>query len=655
MKSKLHTLIITVTLITLLFGSALMASDWKLHSGMFNPSGIPSLPFTQPRFADMDADGDQDMILGSTSDKPVYISNTGSASSPQFTILEDLFSSVSSMDAEMAVAYDIDADGDLDLITGGYTGLHLYENTGNAVYGSFTKVSNFFSSITVSSNPIVDMGDIDNDGDLDLVLGLSESGEVKLYTNTGSDTAAVFSDANVMTLGDVGLYAYPVFCDPDSDGDLDILCGRDGLGLIYYQNNGSADAGNWSANATPFSGLAQEHYFNSPAMVDIDNDGKQDLIYGDANGPLTYYHNSGTASSPSWTENTTLFGGTIDIGGASTPFFIDRDGDGDQDMFTGSNLGDVKLCENRGTPTAATFKLVKTYSALKHSMYSHVTIAETNGDDYPDALVGDLSGDVYYHTGTSTGFVYQNNAVTLTNVGDWATPCFVDMDKDGDQDIVVGNGDGYLIYYENQGSTTQPMWSEIYNYFDSLDVGHNSVPAFADLDFDGDLDMMVGESFWNIYYYENVDGNWVEDTSMALGLEGKQNPSPAFADLDGDGDQDIVLGNYDGYFDYYENLREVVAIKPETSLPEHFDLCAYPNPFNPTTEISFDLPVAGTVDLSVFDITGRHVANLLNTYKSSGSHKVHFNAGQDISTGIYFCRLSLNGRIVQTTKLTLLK
>ncbi|MEA2077381.1 MAG: T9SS type A sorting domain-containing protein [Candidatus Marinimicrobia bacterium] len=650
-----------VILITLIISSLLSASDWKLNPGMFNPSGVPSLTFSQPRFADMDADGDLDMILGSTADKPLFLTNTGTSTSPQFTFIDDIFSSVSELDAEMGVCYDIDKDGDLDLITGGYTGIQLYDNTGNAVSADFSKVNDFFSGLSVGTNPIVDMGDIDDDGDLDMVVGLSESGIVKFYINSGSDTAAIFLESSVQTIGDIGLYAYPVFCDPDSDGDLDILCGRDGYNFTYYQNTGSAASASWQVNSSVFSGLGGDSYFNSPAMVDINGDGNEDLIYGNYAGPLIYYRNSGTTSSPAWTENTTLFGGVIDVGGASTPFFIDRDNDGDLDMFSGTQMGDVKLYRNDGTTTAATFKYVKTYTALKHSIYSSVSVAEATADGLVDALVGDLSGNIYYHSGTSSGFLYQNNALTIGNIGDWSAPRFIDMDKDGDQDIVAGNGDGYLTYFENQGSSTQPLWSEIFNYFDSLDVGNNCVPAFADLDFDGDYDMIAGEGFRDIHYYENQAGIWVEDTSMVEGIVAKQNASPAFADLDGDGDQDLILGNYDGTFDYYENTREVVGITPITLIPEQYSLNNYPNPFNPSTAISYSIYAEASMDkqlhvkLMIYNISGKLITTLIDENKLAGEYTLNFIAPETMSTGIYFCKLMVNGSIADTKKITLLK
>ena len=644
--------ILTVILITLL-SATMFASDWKLHPGMFNPSGVPSLTFSQPRFADLDADGDMDLILGSTSNTPLYFTNTGTKTSPQFSLIDDIFSSVNSLDAEFGVCYDMDADGDLDMVTGGYSGLQLYLNTGNAVAPVFEKTDGFFSGLTATRNPVADMGDIDNDGDLDMVVGFSEDGSVKLYTNIGTDSLAIFQESSAVTLGDLGLFAYPVFCDPDNDGDLDILCGQDGHYLTYFQNTGTATSGSWATNGGVFSGLGADTYFNSPAMVDINGDGKQDCIYGSYTGPLNYYRNTGTTSAPSWTVNTSLFGGNIDVGGASTPYFIDKDRDGDLDMITGTQMGDIKLYRNDGSAAVPAFKYATTYTPLKHSIYSFVSFAEVTGDASYDALVGDLNGNIYYHVGS--GYTFSSTSLPIADIGDWSAPRFIDMDKDGDQDIVAGNEEGNLVYFENQGSAVQPLWSEIYNYFGGLDVGSNCVPAFADLDFDGDYDLLAGGGYRKAHYYENVEGTWVEDTTMVEGISVKQNASPAFADLDGDGDQDLIIGNYDGNFDYYENLRDVVAIKPEIAVVYDFALNAYPNPFNPSTSISFKLMGDSRLELEIFDLTGKKIASVLNEHRSAGSYTVDFTANETMSTGIYFCRLQVDGFIADTQKITLLK
>lgn len=79
----------------------------------------------------------------------------------------------------------------------------------------------------------------------------------------------------------------------------------------------------------------------------------------------------------------------------------------------------------------------------------------------------------------------------------------------------------------------------------------------------------------------------------------------------------------------------------------------FPNPFNPSTTISFSLPQSQNVELKVFDMLGNEVALLLDEYKSAGEHKIEFN-GSELSTGIYFYQMKA-GDFIKTKKLVLLK
>ncbi len=169
---------------------------------------------------------------------------------------------------------------------------------------------------------------------------------MRVYLNTGTSYDGIFVEESMQLIGDVGLYAYPIFCDMDNDGDQDILCGRDEHGFVYYQNNGTTSSPVWENNSSLFSGLGNTTYWNSPDLVDLDNDTDYDLIFGTADGPLQYYVNTGTLSSPQWQENTNLFGGIIDAGGASSPILFDFDGDVDLDLICGTQLGDIKYYKN---------------------------------------------------------------------------------------------------------------------------------------------------------------------------------------------------------------------------------------------------------------------------------------------------------------------
>ncbi len=541
-----------------LLSSLAFAQPWEQDDAVFNPSGVPSFTFSQPRFADLDADGDMDMLLGNTNRSPLYMVNSGTAASPAFVPGNDITADISSLDAEVGVCADMDADGDLDLVTGGYTGLHFFQNTGTAASPVFAELEGYFAGVSVGSNPVPALADMNADGAPDLVVGLSEDGGVRLYWNTGTASAGQFIQTSMQEIGDVGLYAYPTIRDLDDDGDQDILCGRDNYGFIYYQNTGTATAGDWQPNSTVFAGLGGSTYWNSPELVDLTGDGLYDLVFGTASGPLLYYVNTGTTAAPAWTQNTTLFGGVLDVGGASNPVFFDFDGDGDLDMISGSQLGYIKYFQNTGTAAAPAWEQDDSYFAgIDHSIYVAIAIGDVNGDGLPDAIVGDLNGGLYYHRNTGDGFVEETGYLTNVSLGGWSAPRLLDMDGDGDLDIAAGNEAGNLAYLQNSGNPHAPNWSVVTGYFGNIDVGSDCVPTFGDVDDDGDWDMVTGNLSGDLRCYIHDGASWTQDNTWVSGISTDQNATPALADLDADGDLDLTLGDYDGTFSYYRNLRPI--------------------------------------------------------------------------------------------------
>ena len=127
----------------------------------------------------------------------------------------------------------------------------------------------------------------------------------------------------------------------------------------------------------------------------------------------------------------------------------------------------------------------------------------------------------------------------------------------------MGEYEGILHYYENTGSRSQPGFTErtgAANPLDGIEVDYNSAPTFADLDNDGDLDLVVGEWYGALHYYENTgtrsQPNFTERTGAANPLDGidvDYASAPVFADLDRDGDLDLILGEREGHLYYYEN------------------------------------------------------------------------------------------------------
>jgi hypothetical protein len=544
---------LSATVLLLCFGM-LTAQPWVQDNSIFNPSGIPSFTFSQPRFADLDGDGDLDFLLGNTNRSPVFIENTGSANAPAFAPGNDIAAGVSGLDAEVGVCADLDADGDLDLVTGGFTGLHLFLNTGSPTDPVYSESPGFFAGLAFGYNPVPDLADIDNDGDLDLVAGISEDGGIWLCENTGTAANGQFLSTSTQQIGDVGLYAYPVFCDFDGDGDQDILAGRDSHGFVFFRNNGTPAQGSWQEDSASFSGLGASTYWNSPDLADLNGDGAFDLVFGTAAGPLQYFLNTGTGLNPAWQQNNSLFGGVIDVGGASSPCFYDFDGDGDLDLISGTQLGYIKYYENTGGVHAPAWAEDSGYFAsIDHSIYAAVTIGDVNDDNLPDAIIGDLNGGLYFHRNTGFGFQEETGVLPPIALGGWSVPRLLDMDGDGDLDLAAGNEAGNLRFWDNQGTAGTPDWSEVTGYFSGIDVGSQCSPSFGDLDGDGDLDFVAGNLSGSVLCYLHSGLGWSPDATLFSGISTDQNAAPALADLDRDGDLDLILGDYDGTLSYWRN------------------------------------------------------------------------------------------------------
>lgn len=106
----------------------------------------------------------------------------------------------------------------------------------------------------------------------------------------------------------------------------------------------------------------------------------------------------------------------------------------------------------------------------------------------------------------------------------------------------------------------------------------------------------------------------------------------------------------DGKFKYSIIIEvEIKHIPAEFVLGQN-----YPNPFNPTTNITFQLPVKGYVQLTVYDILGNEIQNLVNDFREAGSYNCEFD-GSNLSSGIYFYSFKVDGVNKGLRKMILLK
>ena len=278
-----------------------------------------------PVFVDLDNDGDMDMVTGEYNGFFFYYRNDGTASSPSFTQVTGGASplegpSMGGARISNPEFADLDNDGDLDMVSGGAWGTFAYwENIGTASaawYVQRSGVFNPFESLSQPNDSKLAFGDIDGDGDLDFFAGQND-GIMKLYLNTGTVSSPTFvaqsGAADPFDGVDIGNHPHMILVDWDNDGDLDMVVGEYQGGIKYFENTGTANAAAFTERtgaANPWNGI-DVGLSASPALVDIDNDGDLDIFIGNEAGEIRYFQNGGGAPTVLITVNAQGEGPTL--------------------------------------------------------------------------------------------------------------------------------------------------------------------------------------------------------------------------------------------------------------------------------------------------------------------------------------------------------
>jgi hypothetical protein len=626
-----------------------------------NPYSLTDIgTLSDVEFVDLDADGDFDLMSGSTGDFH-YLENIGTNLVPNYAGAQvNPFSLGSVFLSRSSPSFaDLDNDGDFDLIAGDlYGNLTYYENTGTANSPIFsTAQSNPFSLTTVGAKSKPDFVDLDGDGDFDLMVG-DNNGDLTYFENMGTVIAPSFGvgQVNPFLLSNVsGGSQNPDFVDLDNDGDLDMMCGRVNGQFYYYRNNGTVNTPSFVLFPTNSFNIIPFDSYSSPAFVDLDNDGDFDLMTGRGDGKFAYLENIGTNLAPSFTDpQTNLFSLTTITSAnpvpSSSPSFGDLDNDGDLDMISGEQSGAFHYFENIGTNLSPNYGPVQInpFSLVASTFYnSRPDFVDLDNDGDLDLIAGCSQGHIVYfeNIGTNTTPNYgpeQTNPFSLTNIGSsWSDPEMVDLDNDGDFDLMSGNNIGDFVYFENTGTASAPSFSTMQsNPFSLTGAGsYLSSPTFADLDNDGDFDLMAGEYYLDFKYFENTGTasapsfSTVQTNPFSLIAPSSGfNPTPAFVDLDADGDFDLMVGGMYGSFKYYENTT-VTTIGIEE--PHSSVVTVYPNPTSDQLQVNSEEQVE---EILIHDLFGA-VVQQENTPSFSVAN---------LASGVYLLQVKTNEGIVHS-------
>jgi hypothetical protein len=353
--------------------------------------------------------------------------------------------------------------------------------------------------------------------------------------------------------------------DMDEDSDMDLVMGNAGLPNLNLLYNGRIDHGTKLDTMIASDSLfpsntvqAAVNAFPASYYLDVDGDGIKDLVvavnmvdkasyrFRQTNNIL-YYKNKGKNNHPEFEfqDSTFLAKELNDHGGYTAPVLHDFDKDGDLDIVVATNgdygiTGDsafyLNLYENVGSKTDPIFQLKKEdYLGLRKDSIRNIapTYGDIDRDNEDELIIGRLDGtlSVYEITGSGTtaqAALKMHNAYGV-NVYESSTPDVVDVDGDGYLDLLVGSYNGNTAYYRNTSKTQTPVFEK------EKDTFGYAVPGY-----------------WRIEPQYNPDTGEFYDS---LVFRPYSNSAPVLMVIDKNGDPELVLGDENGNITIYRDVR----------------------------------------------------------------------------------------------------
>lgn len=353
--------------------------------------------------------------------------------------------------------------------------------------------------------------------------------------------------------------------DNDGDSDMDLVLGNAGLNNLNLVINGKKDNGMKidsmiaSDSLFPSNSLrAVTDIFPAAYYQDVNGDGIKDLIvavnsfakasyvFREANS-IRYYENKGKNDHPVFEIQDTMFldRDMVDHGGSTSPILYDMDGDGDLDLILGTN-GDYGITEektdylvyyeNVGTKTNPIYQLAaEDYLGLKKDSIRQLApcFGDLNRDGNPELLIGRADGSLSLYSingkgKTATSTKVSDNTYGI-NVGNNSVPYLVDVDGDSYVDLLIGSYNGNTAYYKNTSKTSSPEFTL------EQDTFGNVLPGY-----------------WRVKSFYNVEKNEFYDSTVFQTINSAY---PVFADLDKNGSPEFILGDEKGKLTIYRDVR----------------------------------------------------------------------------------------------------
>lgn len=439
-----------------------------------------------------------------------------------------------------AVVIDFDNDSDIDIVT---TGMVIYNN-GNGLFDTYQEIEELIN--------VKYLVDVNNDKIFDIITSSPES--VNVFLGDGSGNYQLYQ--NIYSLGNI------IFAKGDFNGDgfVDLIAkgsyGEFGTDFFWITliNDG---AGKFIEDT---NNRYLENYISEADLVDMDKDGDLDLVLLNTwpsdpstqfDGAYLYYNDGQGNFNDSLKIRFNLYPYNEYLSDLSQLFIVDYDLNGLNDITGfGSQNGGMIVLQNP-----------------KNNFNGYVETAFAGAENLSFFTSGDINGDNRFD-------LIQSNWQVCLECGD--------------------TGKVRMVTFLN---------------FDPID-------------------------FWSDSSLSSFNLGLRREVGVAV--------VPVLADVDNDGDLDIIHTGYPTTVTYNENVVTGVEELKQLSFLLSQN---YPNPFNSITTITYTLPFQGHIKLSVFNVLGEQIKLLVNDFQNSGNHSVIFNAS-NLSSGLYLYRLSYNSKSI---------
>jgi hypothetical protein len=435
---------------------------------------------------------------------------------------------------------DIDRDGDVDLVSAsrfaspsGDGAVHWYENDG----GAWTQRLIFTAPGSAWS---VATGDVDGDGDVDVVVTGLDPNRLQWYENVAGNGTAWAPHTVGSAL--IGFDAQPDDVDGDGDTDL-VVAGRDLV--VWFEQTGQDP---WTLHTifTPPGDMT------AVAPADVDGDGDSDVVFAGRNLPATVtvaWAENTSGAGTAWAIHTLFSGPSL---GAPTLDVVDLDGDGDLDAVAGYFVDTFSWFENNGT--AAWPRHTVTGPGLPYTTAVSTADLDSDGDQDVLAVMGPRASWFENAAGNASSWTYR---IVGDLTGDFSlTVLATDVDEDGDQDYVLGTQMLDRVQWYRNDSIHRSACFAPAAAISTASPGAYAV-ATADVDGDGALDVVATANEYNaVLWHENAAGNGSSWLPHTITTAPRIPLSASAADVDGDGDTDVLATSFlDDHVAWYENVN----------------------------------------------------------------------------------------------------